>query len=244
VNDGLVGAGLVLAVMLLTRREASVALAGLADLDVPRQWDRWAWNVEMVPIDVVKKYEEVDRRENRAALDKLAESVAKDGFREPLIFTYYQEDRTVRLGEGHHRRLVAERLGETHVPVRVVRNTSDAKKGDRRYYAAVPAPRPPPERNGYVPGDLRPSDLGIEALDREAYERLAAARDALPPEIARLASSERIAEAFVAALTPRERATIHEALDLKRRGKLDTTSAFSHYARVALAKLSKAAGQE
>jgi 8-oxo-dGTP pyrophosphatase MutT (NUDIX family)/RimJ/RimL family protein N-acetyltransferase len=125
----------------------------------------WSDHTELVPIDEVLKYIQVDRRNDAAQNRALADDIKTNGIREPLMLTYHQREKTLTLGEGHHRLIAAGIAGLKEVPVRVARNTTNHLAGDTRYLPAVPAPTPYPERNGYVPGDLRPSDIGIRSRE-------------------------------------------------------------------------------
>ena len=131
--------------------------------------------VEAVPVSTMLPYIEYDRTVGgQPRIDELKESIGKDGIKEPLILEWSQATGRALITEGNHRLAAAVQLGLTHVPVRVVRRMGPhlsesllPEYGGGRHAVAVPSP-PTPNRHGYVPGDMRPSDLGIAVLDRDA----------------------------------------------------------------------------
>jgi hypothetical protein len=121
--------------------------------------------VEWVPVETMKRYMHVDRtapdmshytEEDWAALKQSLEQ----GWTEPLMILYYSKDRTAVLGEGNHRLAAAIQLGMDSVPVRVWRMSM---AGSESSYAdnVVPVPGMTPNKHGYVPADLKPSDIGL-----------------------------------------------------------------------------------
>jgi hypothetical protein len=70
------------------------------------------------------------------------------------MMEYYQEGRTAHLGEGHHRMAALELAGFTHMPVTVFRNEHADMRG-----RGVPVRGVDPNRHGYVPGNLKPSQI-------------------------------------------------------------------------------------
>lgn len=69
--------------------------------------------IEMMPIEVLKPYEQNPRR-NEKAVDVVAESIRQFGFRVPIIV-----DADMVIVCGHTRRLAALKLGLAKVPVYV-----------------------------------------------------------------------------------------------------------------------------
>jgi len=103
---------------------------------------------ELVPISILKKMRYFD---SVTASPELVESIKTEGFNRPGRIQYYQKDRTASLWEGHHRLDAAEKAGFTHMPVYVERlNTSGG---------GVPVRGFTPNKDNYVPGHLRPSDI-------------------------------------------------------------------------------------
>ena len=111
------------------------------------QWKRYE-NAEEVPVSVLQRM----RGNNlRYDVDELAEDLKQRGFQEPGIIQYSQKSRTALLGEGNHRLAAAIEAGMTHMPVRVIRYNMEGPGVPVRGYA--------PDRSGYVPGDLKPSQI-------------------------------------------------------------------------------------
>ena len=121
--------------------------------------------VEWVPLETIKKYMHVDRtasdmshytEEDWVALKQSLEQ----GWTQPLMVLYYSKDNTAILGEGNHRLAAAIQLGMDSVPVRVWRVSM---AGSESSYAdnVVPVPGMTPDKHGYVPADLKPSDIGL-----------------------------------------------------------------------------------
>lgn len=121
--------------------------------------------IEMVPIDVIKQFSHVDRRAPDMShytdddWQELRKSL-EQGWTAPLLITYFKADNTAVLSEGNHRLSEAEAMGLTEVPVRVIRYSmpgSESSFAD----SVKPVPGHPDAPDGYVPADLRPSDIGI-----------------------------------------------------------------------------------
>lgn len=102
---------------------------------------------ELVPISILK-----GMRGNNLQYDvsELAESLKKEGFRNPGVIQYHQKNRTAILGEGNHRLAAAEQAGFTHMPVWVERMNVEGR--------GVPVRGIDPVED-YVPGTLRPSQI-------------------------------------------------------------------------------------
>lgn len=115
---------------------------------------------EMMRVEDLVPLREWDReRTPKGDLDRLERDVRKEGIETPLVLEFDPESGTVLLGEGNNRLAVAQRLGLTEVPVRVVRKggrgSSPRQKGAR---APQRVAEPTDE---YVPGDLLPSAIGL-----------------------------------------------------------------------------------
>jgi hypothetical protein len=121
--------------------------------------------VEYVPTETVKKFMHVDRSNpemthyDEADWEELKASVA-EGWTDPLMILYFSRDKTAILGEGNHRLQAAIALGIEEIPVRVWRMSMEGRDSS---YAdnVVDVPGMEPDRHGYVPADLKPSDIGI-----------------------------------------------------------------------------------
>lgn len=107
-------------------------------------------NTELVPISLLST---MRGNELRYDVSELSEDLKKRGFDQPGSIIYYQGDRKAVLGEGNHRLEAAKRAGFTHMPVTVYRIEGSGKK------RGVPVRGIDPDKYGYVPGRLRPSDI-------------------------------------------------------------------------------------
>ena len=111
------------------------------------QWKKYS-NAEMVPLSVLSQM----RGNNlRYDVSDLSDDLKQHGFREPGVIQYSQQSRTAMLGEGNHRLEAAIQAGMTHMPVRVMRYNMEGP--------GVPVRGVDPDRSGYVPGDLKPSEI-------------------------------------------------------------------------------------
>jgi hypothetical protein len=142
----------------------------------PRDVDQrlFAWNVEAIPIEWAMKMREYDRmRHGEGAVSNveyLTDSIRRFGFRKALSITYCLDLEDAYFGEGNHRIAAAYRLGMREVPARVWRNT-ECYGNAQADFPHVAVPSPFERRDGYVPADLRPSDIGIPARPLTDEER-------------------------------------------------------------------------
>lgn len=105
---------------------------------------------------------------------EFAARIEQEGFQEPAILLYDPRTGRYKVGEGNHRVAVAQELGEP-IPV-------EATRGQVLEYEGQPLPRQlVPDKYGYVPSNLAPSDLGLPSLDRDALLEIAQELD-MPPE--------------------------------------------------------------
>jgi hypothetical protein len=131
-------------------------------------------DMELVPIEVLKKYREYDRSQsplNKESYEELKADIMENGIKDILIITYGTETDTAILGEGNHRLAIAEELGIQAVPVRVVRQRNTYQNSDISF--------PPQKVKGvvrekdeygydkHIPGNLSPSQIGIESINNE-----------------------------------------------------------------------------
>lgn len=117
-------------------------------------------NVEFVSVEELEKYREHDREitpktSDDKTLDTLTEDIRKNGMKEPISVRYYKANRTAYIEEGNTRLAAAKRLGLKEVPVWVRRS-----EGTPVSYAK-PIRGIEPNQHGYVPGDLKPSEIGF-----------------------------------------------------------------------------------
>jgi hypothetical protein len=112
-------------------------------------------NVEMVPTSDVRRYATQSLRygPGSSEWDGLKSHVHEHGM-EPGILEYNHKTGEAHLGEGNHRLALAEQQGWSHFPVRVQRTSSAVGR---------PTPRKVvPNEHGYVKGELRPSEVGLD----------------------------------------------------------------------------------
>jgi hypothetical protein len=91
----------------------------------------------------------------------MADDIRANGWESPAVVRYYHGSKTANVGEGNHRIAAASLGGISHVPVRVVRYSSEGPG------TAVPgfddSPRPDDKwaMPRHVPGEMRPSQIGL-----------------------------------------------------------------------------------
>ena len=115
--------------------------------------------VEMVPTSTLNRFKEFTRDVPMGGdlrYQELKADIKENGIKEPLILMYFQHSKSVLLVEGNHRLRIANELGINELPVRVSRY-----EGDDSHYPKAVAIDSPLKQYGYVPGDLKPSDIGI-----------------------------------------------------------------------------------
>mgnify|MGYP000428933448 CR=1 FL=1 len=123
-------------------------------------YESYASTTELVPVQVIDRYKEFTREvpmHGNEQFQELKADIKENGIKEPLIIAYYQYSKTALLVEGNHRLRIAKELGMSEVPVRVSRYQGD----DSHYPKAKPVPGYQANEHGYVPGDLKPSDIGL-----------------------------------------------------------------------------------
>jgi hypothetical protein len=111
------------------------------------QWKRYS-TAEEVPVSVLQAMQGNDLRND---ITDLTEDIRQRGIQEPGIIEYHTKSRTARLGEGNHRLHAAINAGLTHMPVRAIRYNMEGR--------GVPVRGYEPDRTGYVPGELKPSEI-------------------------------------------------------------------------------------
>lgn len=152
-------------------RVAKVTRRGTPDISAAelRKWWRMVpW--ELVPTSTIYGYREYDFYDLRHPdeVEKLAQSIAEEGWREPLMLEYYKGNKMVLLGEGNHRLHSARQLGLTHVPVRVwVKRTSWSRdrKRSRVSRSAKKITNDLPV-DDYIRQEMHPSEIGIKRAVR------------------------------------------------------------------------------
>lgn len=109
-------------------------------------------NVEMVPTHEINKYATQETSPEHA--EEVAKHVVHQGM-DPLILNYDHRENKANLGEGNHRLRVANRLGMSHVPVRVQRGYLNGPG------TTPPHAHPAIDKGEHVPAEIKPSDIGI-----------------------------------------------------------------------------------
>lgn len=131
-------------------------------------WDRYLdrpTQAERVPIEAMKPYREFNRDIDAEQYTRdLRDHIAQHGMTEAIKLEYNPETGNAHIGEGNHRLTIAEELGMSHVPVEVLR--SGRNPSSLHGYSGAPLPQPPvPDQNGYSPGLLRPSEVGLPTVE-------------------------------------------------------------------------------
>lgn len=103
---------------------------------------------EMVPISSLAQ---IPGNRLRYDVSDLSKDIKDRGVQEAAIIRYHQPSRTVRLIEGNHRLAAAIQAGLTHVPATVLRSNYSEE--------GLPVRGVDPNPHGYVPGNLKPSDI-------------------------------------------------------------------------------------
>ena len=125
--------------------------------------------VEWIPLEDAYRMREYDRGTNpahdignsRQRVDILKQSIAAQGFFDPIHISYNQNDRYAYVGEGNHRIAAARELGLTHIPAIVHRNDKYDPDRNKGMGFAKLVPGVDPDQSGYVPADLKPTEIGM-----------------------------------------------------------------------------------
>jgi len=120
--------------------------------------------IELVPVEELDKFKEFDRNiiENpfSIGIEKLSELIIAEGLKSPLIIDYSVSDKAVLIIEGNNRLGVAKKLNLKYLPARVIRRNLNFSKTELKKSMKVKGVEP--DRYGYVKGNLKPSEIGIE----------------------------------------------------------------------------------
>ena len=145
----------------LTWHKASDMAAG--------QWqtDRYSGVTESIPVASLDGIP-AGNALGKTDVNELAASLKERGFDEPLILGYSKDGRTVRVDEGNHRLAAARLAGLENVPVRVVRLDRKMRKPAGKTVRGIE-----PDANGHVPGDLRPSQIGVGTVVDDGVRQVA-----------------------------------------------------------------------
>lgn len=120
--------------------------------------------VGLVPVRALAPFREHAGDQNPGRSERvihdLTQSIQAEGFKDPLMLEYDHRAKVGSLGEGNHRLVAAERLGLTHVPVRVYgRSRLDYRdrQGSLAGRALAPLHLTTDFGDDYVPPDLHPA---------------------------------------------------------------------------------------
>lgn len=161
---------------LLDKLEKEVPKEEVPKEEVPINRDFEDQNVEMVRTEDLVPYREFDRAKvpnwREEKINELREDIRKNGIKEPLILSYGATKGNTILGEGNTRLMIAQELGIPEVPVTVIRST-DLVKASEKAAEPVKAPKKvEPNEYGYVPGNMKPSDIGIPTAKETVSEQV------------------------------------------------------------------------
>lgn len=131
---------------------------------------KWGPDVALVPTHKLLGYREYNRlgAQNMGDSDSRIDSIASDlrskgaeGMREPVYLIYSHEQKWGFLGEGHHRVEAALRAGVSHVPVRVLKGSSEEVASRKKFYqgAALHLDNRVVETGGYMPSYMHPGNF-------------------------------------------------------------------------------------
>lgn len=148
---------------------------GNCDKIAQRKWSKWKIsnynNIELVPVSALTPLKEFSRRPGEEHnissehYEKLKQNITQNGINDELIIMYNPKSKRAYLGEGNHRLSIAEDLGLSHVPVRVVRWDFNDNYGQEMVHSTVT-----PDNFGYVKGDLKPSEIGLPILSKTSQK--------------------------------------------------------------------------
>lgn len=120
---------------------------------------KWAEDVykhytEPIDISFLKQFR--GNSLGKTDINKLKESIAKEGLNEPLILSFDPDMKKIKLGEGNHRLRALEELGYTKAPVRAYRSSG---MNDDMYKPVPMKPSTDKIIDTYYPADMKPSDI-------------------------------------------------------------------------------------
>lgn len=117
----------------------------------------YAYKIQYVSIGRLFPFLEYNRESDleTPGYKNLLEDIKANGIKEPLIIGYSLGNGKAVLVEGNHRLLIAKKLGMNSVPVTV---SVYQKSFDR----GIPVALGISIKDGYVPSDLYPSDIGLK----------------------------------------------------------------------------------
>lgn len=172
-------------------------------------------HAEWVPIEVAQHFRDHTGDQHKGSqhiVDAIAEELkAGRGMTDPLMLLHHNEQRQAHLGEGNHRLAAAEKVGWSHVPMRVVRMyDGEARTGKGRsipmqwvgsHSGRTPELAPPsqvfPFGSKAYPGERGTGEEGDVGGDPRVGSRLGGSRDPRPPARARSRIASAVADAIL-----------------------------------------------
>lgn len=158
------------------RVESIHSSKGDIKLSLDENWYSDDTDVELVPVSELIKFREFDRKKKpRYNLENSKDNInhlkfmfQQEGVKSPLIIEYSPSDNAVLIIEGNHRLNSAIDLGMEYLPARVVLkkygNYSPEKLKNTMQVCGVVA-----DKSGYIPSNLKPSQVGIQGALPIAY---------------------------------------------------------------------------
>lgn len=127
------------------------------------QYDTWAQYTEEMLIEWVERFAEYhwsesDSRYSAVGWRKLKQDIETNGIREPLLIELNPFEGYALLTEGNHRLGIAREIGLETVPVRVMRSPRLSDINTIAPKLDMIEIRVKPDRYGYVPGHMKPSE--------------------------------------------------------------------------------------
>lgn len=130
----------------------------LSKLDFPKgKWEKDIYNERgfVKPLDVNFLKQMQGNELGKTDINKLKDSISKEGLNEPVILTFDPKTKRAILGEGNHRVEALNQLGYSKVPTRMYRGTVDESEG-----TAIPFKMPADAtQKVYYPADANPEDI-------------------------------------------------------------------------------------
>jgi len=149
---------------------------GDIQISLDENWYSDDSSVELVPVSELIKFREFDRKVNPKynqdnSFDNIFHLIymfQKQGVKSPLIIEYSPEDNVVLLTEGNHRLNSAIDLGMEYLPARVVLRKF-GKLSPSKIKKTMQVVGIEPNKNNFIPSDLKPSHIGIAGTKSLAY---------------------------------------------------------------------------
>lgn len=124
--------------------------------------------VEEIPIDVAMQMLDFERGKEdyeRENIDNLVQNISQNGFLEPVIIDFNENNNTAFITEGNHRVQAAKQLGMEWIPARAVRSV-----GGKSRFREIPVRWQGTQKDAhgdlYIPPHFPPSMLGIPVKEK------------------------------------------------------------------------------